>query len=55
MWAPPRCSCDVAPDSFEMDYEQLPDLVTERTRAVIPVDIAGRMVDYDTLFAALSG
>ena len=45
--------CDVAPGSYEMDYDALPDLVTERTRAVIPVDIAGRMVDYDRLFAAL--
>lgn len=45
--------CDVAPGSFEMDYDALPELVTERTRAVIPVDIAGRMVDYDRLFAAL--
>lgn len=46
--------CDVAPGSFEMDYEKLPDLVTERTRAVIPVDYAGRMVDYEKLAAALS-
>lgn len=45
--------CDVAPNSFEMDYDRLPELVTENTRAVIPVDIAGRMVDYDRLFAAL--
>lgn len=45
--------CDVAPDSFEMDYDQLPSLITERTKAVIPVDIAGRMVDYDALYAAL--
>ena len=45
--------CDVAPGSFEMDYDQLAGLITERTRAIIPVDIAGRMVDYDALFAAL--
>lgn len=45
--------CDVSPDSFEMDYAQLPSLVNERTRAIIPVDIAGRMVDYDALFDAL--
>lgn len=47
--------CDVAPDSYEMDYDALPSLVTDRTRAVIPVDIAGRMVDYQRLFAALDG
>ena len=45
--------CDVAPGSYEMDYGKLPKLVTERTKAVIPVDIAGRMVDYDSLEAAL--
>ena len=26
--------CDVAPGSYEMDYDALPDLVTERTRAM---------------------
>ncbi|WP_080796992.1 DegT/DnrJ/EryC1/StrS family aminotransferase [Arabiibacter massiliensis] len=45
--------CDTAPDSFEMDYEALAGLVTERTKAVIPVDLGGRMCDYDRLFAAL--
>ena len=45
--------CDVAPDSFEMNYSQLAKHVTDRTRAIIPVDIAGRMVDYDKLFAVL--
>ena len=45
--------CDVAPGSYEMDYDALPGLVTERTRAIIPVDIAGRMADYERLFAAL--
>lgn len=43
--------CDVAPGSFEMDYDSIAGLVTERTRAIIPVDIAGRMVDYDRLRA----
>lgn len=45
--------CDVASDSYEMDYDALGELVTERTRAIIPVDVAGRMVDYDRLFAVL--
>ena len=45
--------CDVAPGSFEMDYDALPQLVTERTKAVIPIDIAGRMADYDRLANAL--
>ena len=46
--------CDVAADSYEMDYDRLAELVTDRTRAVIPVDIAGRMVDYDKLRDSLS-
>ena len=45
--------CDVASDSFEMDYDKLSDLVTERTKAIVPVDIAGRMADYDRLLAAV--
>ena len=44
---------DVASGSFEMDYDVIPAHVTARTRAIIPVDIAGRLVDYDRLFAVL--
>ena len=44
---------DVAPGSFEMDYDALDSAITDRTHAIIPVDIAGRMVDYDKLHAAL--
>lgn len=40
---------DVAPDSFEMDYSKLADAITERTKAVIPVDIAGKMCNYDII------
>lgn len=41
---------DTAPDSFEMDYSKLADAITEKTKAIIPVDIAGKMCDYDTIF-----
>jgi dTDP-4-amino-4,6-dideoxygalactose transaminase len=41
---------DVAPDSYEMDYTKLADAITEKTKVVIPVDIAGKMCDYDTIF-----
>jgi dTDP-4-amino-4,6-dideoxygalactose transaminase len=44
---------DVAPDSFEMDYSKLADAITERTKAIIPVDIAGKMCDYDTLYEVI--
>ncbi|MCL1797128.1 MAG: DegT/DnrJ/EryC1/StrS family aminotransferase [Eggerthellaceae bacterium] len=46
--------CDTAPDSFEMDYAALAELITEKTKVVIPVDIAGRMCDYDRLFDVLA-
>lgn len=45
--------CDVAEGSFEMDYDRIPELITERTKAIIPVDLGGRMIDYDKLFAVL--
>lgn len=41
---------DTAPDSFEMDYEKLADAITEKTKVIIPVDLAGKMCDYDTIF-----
>lgn len=41
---------DTAPDSFEMDYSKLADAITEQTKVIIPVDIAGKMCDYDTIF-----
>ncbi len=44
---------DVAPDSFEMDYERMSEAITEKTKAVIPVDIAGIICDYDKVFAAV--
>lgn len=41
---------DTAPDSFEMDYEQLENAITERTKVVIAVDLAGIICDYDRIF-----
>ena len=41
---------DVAPDSFEMDYSKLADAITEKTKAIISVDIAGKMCDYDVIY-----
>lgn len=41
---------DTAPDSFEMDYSKLADAITENTKVIIPVDIAGKMCDYDTIY-----
>lgn len=44
---------DTAPNSFEMDYSKLADAITEKTKAVIPVDIGGKMCDYDALYEIL--
>lgn len=41
---------DVAPDSFEMDYSKLADAITSRTKVIIPVDIAGKVCDYDAIY-----
>lgn len=41
---------DTAKDSFEMDYEALSKAITDKTKAIIPVDLAGRMCDYDKIF-----
>lgn len=41
---------DTAPDSFEMDYSKLADAITEKTKAIIPVDLAGKMCDYDEIY-----
>ncbi|WP_251494901.1 DegT/DnrJ/EryC1/StrS family aminotransferase [Otoolea muris] len=41
---------DTAPGSYEMDYDKLEAAITERTKAIIPVDIGGVMCDYDRIF-----
>ncbi|NMA31035.1 MAG: DegT/DnrJ/EryC1/StrS family aminotransferase [Candidatus Methanofastidiosa archaeon] len=44
---------DTAPDSFEMDYDKLANSITERTKAIIPVDIAGKMCDYSKIYEVI--
>ena len=44
---------DTAPGSFEMDYEKLADAITERTKVIIPVDLAGIICDYEKVYAAV--
>ena len=41
---------DIAEDSHEMDYDALANAITENTKAVIPVDLAGIPCDYDRIF-----
>ena len=42
--------CDTAPDSYEMDYDKLPNLITNKTKVIIPIDIAGKICDYERIF-----
>ncbi len=45
---------DTAKDSYEMDYEKLEEAITSKTKAIIPVDVAGVMCDYDKLFEIIN-
>ncbi len=44
---------DTAPNSFEMDYDKLADAITEHTKVIIPVDLAGIVCDYEKVYAAV--
>jgi dTDP-4-amino-4,6-dideoxygalactose transaminase len=46
---------DCAEDSFEMDYAQVEKLITEKTKAIIPVDLGGVVCDYDKIFKIVEG
>ena len=41
---------DSQPDRTEMDYSKLSDAITEKTKAIIPVDVAGILCDYDKIY-----
>lgn len=42
---------DTQKDSLEMDYQQLENAITEKTKVIIPVDLAGIPCDYDKIFS----
>ena len=44
---------DSQKDSTEMDYDKVADAITEKTKAVVAVDLAGIICDYDKLYAAV--
>lgn len=44
---------DSGKDSYHIDYNAVADAITEKTKAIIPVDIAGVMCDYDELYKIL--
>ncbi len=41
---------DSQKDSVEMDYGQLRDAITPRTKAIVAVDLGGIIADYDTIY-----
>ena len=44
---------DTQKDSLEMDYDAMEAAITERTKVIIPVDLAGIPCDYERIFAAV--
>ncbi len=44
---------DCQRDSLEMDYDIMESLITDKTKAVIPVDLAGIPCDYDKIYSIL--
>lgn len=44
---------DVQPGTYRSDCEAIANAITERTKAIIPVDIGGVMEDYARIFAAV--
>lgn len=44
---------DCMPNSIQMDYDKLPDLINEHTKVIIPVDVAGVPCNYNRIFEAI--
>ena len=44
---------DCQENSLEMDYDQMEAAITEKTKAVIPVDLGGIPCDYDRIYEAV--
>lgn len=44
---------DSQPDSWEMDYDAMEAAITEKTKAIVPVDLGGVMCDYDRIMHAV--
>ncbi|MBQ3416340.1 MAG: DegT/DnrJ/EryC1/StrS aminotransferase family protein [Ruminococcus sp.] len=41
---------DCKENSYEMDYDKLEATITQKTKVIIPVDLAGVVCDYDRIF-----
>lgn len=45
---------DTQKNSFEMDYNQLENAITNKTKVIIPVDVAGIPCDYEKIFSIVN-
>lgn len=45
---------DIKPNEFNINPEKIEEAITEKTKAIIPVDIAGMPVDFDTIFEVVN-
>lgn len=44
---------DSQPNSLEMDYDQMEAAITEKTKAIVAVDLGGVICDYNRIYAAV--
>lgn len=44
---------DSQPDSFEMDYDKMEAAITEKTKAIVAVDLGGIVCDYERIYQAV--
>ena len=42
--------CDILDGTYEMDYDLLEEMITEKTKVIIPIDIAGVACDYERVY-----
>lgn len=41
---------DIAEDSYELDYDKLDDVINEKTKVIMPVDLGGVVCDFDKIY-----
>ncbi|MBN2562316.1 MAG: DegT/DnrJ/EryC1/StrS family aminotransferase [Phycisphaerae bacterium] len=46
---------DIEPDTYNMDVSRLPDLITPRTKVIMPVHLFGQCADMDPLMELVAG
>ncbi len=41
---------DIAEDSYELDYDKLDDVINEKTKVIMPVDLGGVVCDFNKIY-----